>query len=171
MVNFSHVLLPIDSADCPKHQISFHFIRICHFGHTYSLQLEKLKKLSKFATYIIYKSPTTAELITRSIYTGNWIIDESKTVTLPNIFIRTSDSYFHEKLLHINAMIEHYSLPSLFLTRKVNGLKEILKSTDNGDTLLLIGPYTPLYILLINLKIEALRTFIHAFWLPNRLIV
>jgi len=103
------VLFPINHADCPKHQISFHFIRICHFGHTYSLQLEKLEKLSKFATYIIYKSPTTAELITRSIYTGNWIIDESKTVTLPNIFIRTSDSYFHEKLLHINAMIEHYS--------------------------------------------------------------
>jgi len=67
------------------------------------------------------------------------MIDEAKTVTLPT-FIRTGDSYFHEKLLHINAMIEQFGLPSLFLTLsmaegKWTHLKEILESTDNGNTL------------------------------------
>jgi len=126
------------------------------------LQLEKLRNHQnmqriwrKNRTDTIYKPPTTAELITRSIYTGNRIIDENKTVTLPT-FIRTGDSYFHEKLLHINAMIEHYGLPSLFLTLsmaegKWTHLKEILKSTDNGDTLPTNRPlHTTLYF--VNLK-------------------
>ncbi|CAG8490878.1 16859_t:CDS:2 [Acaulospora morrowiae] len=126
------------------------------------LQLEKLRNHQnmqriwcKKQTDTIYKPLNTAELITRSIYTGNRIIDESKTVTLPT-FIRTGDSYFHEKLLHINAMIEHYSLPSLFLTLsmaegKWTHLKEILKSTDNRDTLPTNRPlHTTLYF--VNLK-------------------
>jgi len=109
----------------------------------------------KKRTDTIYKPPTTAELITRSIYTGNRIIDESKTVTLPT-FIRTGDSYFHEKLLHVNAMIEHYGLSSLFLMLsmaegKWTHLKEILKSTDNGDTLPTNRPlHTTLYF--VNLE-------------------
>ena len=111
----------------------------------------------KKRTDTIYKPPTTAELITRSIYTGNWIIDERKTVTLPT-FIRTGDSYFHEKLLHVNAMIEHYGLPSLFLTLsmaegKWTHLKEILKSTDNGDTLPTNRPlHTTLYFVKIRME-------------------
>ena len=87
----------------------------------------------------LYKPPTAAELITRSVYTGERIVDETKTTTLPT-FIRTGDSYFHEKLLHVNAMIAEYGLPTLFVTLtmaegKWTHLREILESTDNGDPL------------------------------------
>src|SRR5947208_13485695 len=37
------------------------------------------------------------------------IINESITTTLPT-FIRTGDTYFHEKELHVNAMISSYEL-------------------------------------------------------------
>jgi len=126
------------------------------------LQLEKLRNHQnmqriwrKKQTDCIYKPPTTAELITRSLYTGSRMIDETKTITLPT-FIRTGDSYFHEKLLHINAMIEQFGLPSLFLTLsmaegKWTHLKEILESTDNGNTLPTNRPlHTTLYF--VNLK-------------------
>ena len=66
------------------------------------------------------------------------MIDETKTTTLPT-FKRTGDTYFNEKLLHINAMTREYNLPSLFITlttaeTKWTYLKNILKSTDNKDT-------------------------------------
>src|SRR2546423_6033433 len=62
----------------------------------------------------------------------------SETITLPS-FIRTGETYFNEKLLHINAMMKEYNLPSLFITltaaeTKWSHLKDILKSTDNKDT-------------------------------------
>src|SRR5262245_51586510 len=87
----------------------------------------------------IYKLPSTSELLARSLYTGQQIIDETKTTTLPS-FIRTGDTYFHEKLIHINAMIAEYGLPSLFMTLtmaedKWPHLKHILRHTDNGNTL------------------------------------
>ncbi|CAB4437325.1 unnamed protein product [Rhizophagus irregularis] len=87
--------------------------------------------------YTIYRPPTASELITRSIYTGKRIINESKTTTLPS-FIQTGDTYFNEKLLHINAMIRKFRLPSLFIIltaaeSKWIHLKDILKSTDNGN--------------------------------------
>ena len=87
----------------------------------------------------IYRPPTASELITQSIYTGKRMIDETKTTTLPT-FIRTGDTYFHEKNLHINTMIREYKLPSIFITltaaeSKWTHLKDILKSTDNGDTI------------------------------------
>ena len=66
------------------------------------------------------------------------MIDETKTTFLPT-FIQTRDTYFNEKLLHINAMTREYNLPSLFITlttaeTKWTYLKNILKSTDNKDT-------------------------------------
>src|SRR5438094_653817 len=66
------------------------------------------------------------------------IIDETKTMTLPT-FIRTGDTYFHENLLHVNAMTTEFGLPSIFITltmaeSKWTHLTEILRSTDNGDT-------------------------------------
>jgi len=87
----------------------------------------------------IYKPPTAAQLITQSVYTGERIIDETQTSTLPT-FIRTGDSYFHEKLLHLNTMIREYGLPTLFVTLtmaegKWTHLQEILKFTDNGNML------------------------------------
>jgi hypothetical protein len=85
-----------------------------------------------------HRPPTASELITRSVYTGRRMIDESKTITLPS-FIRTGETYFNEKLLHINAMMREYNLPSLFITltaaeTKWSHLKDILRSTDNKDT-------------------------------------
>jgi PIF1-like helicase/Helitron helicase-like domain at N-terminus len=84
------------------------------------------------------RPPTASELITRSVYSGKRMIDETKTITLPS-FIRTGETYFNEKLLHINAMMREYNLPSLFITltaaeTKWSHLKDILKSTDNKDT-------------------------------------
>ena len=86
----------------------------------------------------MYRPPTASELITRSVYSGNRMIDETKTITLPS-FIRTGETYFNEKLLHVNAMMREYGLPSLFITltaaeTKWSHLKDILKSTDNKDT-------------------------------------
>ncbi|PKK63999.1 hypothetical protein RhiirC2_788114 [Rhizophagus irregularis] len=63
----------------------------------------------------IFCAATASELITCSIYTGKCMIDESKTTTLPS-FIRTENTYFNEKPLHINAMIREFRLPSLFIT-------------------------------------------------------
>ena len=70
---------------------------------------------------------------------GKNIIDETKTTTLPS-FIRTGDSYFHEKLLHVNSMTEEFGLPSLFITLSMaegrwTHLRQILKASDNKDTL------------------------------------
>ena len=48
----------------------------------------------------IFRPPTASELITRSVYTRKPIIDETKTTTLPSLFIRTGDTYFNEKLSH-----------------------------------------------------------------------
>jgi hypothetical protein len=67
------------------------------------------------------------------------MIDESITTTLPS-FIRTGDTYFNEKLLHINAMMREFQLPSLFITltaaeSKWTHLKDILKSTDDRNTM------------------------------------
>src|ERR1700752_2652177 len=83
--------------------------------------------------------PPASDLITRSVYTGKRMIDETKTITLPS-FIRTGETYFNEKLLHINAMMREYNLPSLFITltaaeTRWTHLKDILKSTDNKDTI------------------------------------
>ena len=71
--------------------------------------------------------------ITRSIYTNQPIIDETKTMTLPT-FIRTGDTYFHEKLLHVNAMTTEFGLPSIFITltmaeSKWTHLTKILRSS------------------------------------------
>jgi hypothetical protein len=102
-------------------------------NHQNTLRLWRQKQSDK-----IYRAPTAAELITNSVYTGRRIIDEAKTITLPT-FIRTGDTYFNEKLLHINAMTREYGLPSLFITltaaeSRWTHLKDILKSTDNKDT-------------------------------------
>ncbi|GBC10072.1 hypothetical protein RclHR1_09310007 [Rhizophagus clarus] len=102
-------------------------------NHQNTMRLWRQKQSDK-----IYRPPTAAELITHSVYSGKRTIDETKTTTLPS-FIRTGDTYFNEKLLHINAMIREYKLPSLFITltaaeSKWTHLKDILKSTDNKDT-------------------------------------
>ena len=124
-------------------------------NHQNTMRLWRQKQSDK-----IYRSPTAAELITQSVYSGKRIIDEAKTTTLPT-FIRTGDTYFHEKLLHVNAMIKEYGLPSLFITltmaeTKWSHLKTILQSTDNGDATPTNRPLrTALYF--IHLKKELWR--------------
>jgi len=128
------------------------------------MQLEKLRNHQNTTrlwrqkqTANICQPPTAAELITQSVYNGRRKIDETKTITLPT-FIRTGDSYFHEKLLHVNAMTNEFGLPTLFITltmaeSKWTHLKEILETTDNGD---MLPTNRPLHIALyfISLKQE-----------------
>ncbi|GBC19376.2 PIF1-like helicase domain-containing protein [Rhizophagus irregularis DAOM 181602=DAOM 197198] len=87
----------------------------------------------------VYRPPTAAEIIKTSSYSNRLIIDESITTTLPT-FIRTGDTYFHEKELHVNTMISTFGLPSLFITLTMaeshwTHLHKILKATDNHDTI------------------------------------
>jgi hypothetical protein len=87
----------------------------------------------------VYRPPTAAEIIRQSSYSDNLMIDESITTTLPT-FIRTGDTYFHEKQLHVNTMISSHGLPSLFITLTMaeshwKHLHKILKVSDNNDTI------------------------------------
>ena len=82
---------------------------------------------------------TTADIITNSIYTRHPIIDETKTTTIPS-YIRTGDSYFHQKEYHINTMVQGFGLPQIFYTMTMaesnwSHLHNILSKTDNKDTL------------------------------------
>jgi PIF1-like helicase/Helitron helicase-like domain at N-terminus len=83
--------------------------------------------------------PRAVDLIQRSVYNDQPIINEQNTTTLPT-FIRTGDTYFREKEHHVNAMMNRYGLPQLFITLTMNEgrwqhLKKILSKTDNHDTL------------------------------------
>src|SRR5581483_528598 len=86
----------------------------------------------------IYRPPTAAQLIQKSTYSSKLKINETITTTLPT-FIRTGDTYFHEKQLHVNTMISSYGLPSLFITLTMaetrwTHLRKILNATDTRDT-------------------------------------
>jgi len=79
------------------------------------------------------------ELLQPSSYSPYNIINENKTIPIPT-FIRTGDSYFHQKQLHLNAMIHKIGLPTLFITLSMAEsrwvhLHDILANSDNGDTL------------------------------------
>lgn len=83
--------------------------------------------------------PTAANLLRPSSYSSRNIIDESKTFPVPS-FIRTGDTYFHRKQLHLNAMINKLGLPTLFITLSMaesrwSHLQNILANSDNRDTL------------------------------------
>ena len=66
-------------------------------------------------------------------------------MTLPS-FIRTGDTYFRGRELHLNAMVNELGLPSLFITLTMaefrwENLQLILRSTDNCDTIPTNRPY------------------------------
>jgi len=48
--------------------------------------------------------PTVSDLITKSIYSGKPIINESHTTTLPS-FIRTGDSFWRKKEYQLNTIV------------------------------------------------------------------
>ena len=73
------------------------------------------------------------------------ILDEQRSMPLPT-FIRTGDSYFKEKEHHLNTMVKAKGLPTLFITltmaeHKWIHLTEILRNTDNNDTIPTNRPY------------------------------
>ncbi|CAJ0908479.1 3670_t:CDS:2 [Entrophospora sp. SA101] len=117
------------------------------------------------------KLPSAAQLIKQSVYTGLPIIDESITTTIPT-FIRTGDSYFHNKELHVNAMINNFGLPNLFITLTMaeghwTHLHRILAATDNKDTLPTNRPlHTTLFFInyLQELKANVWRKPQHSNW-------
>lgn len=110
------------------------------------LQLEKYRNhqnnqriLRQNQVSQLFNPPRAVDLIQSSIYNDRPIINEKITTTLPT-FIRTGDSYFREKEHHVNAMINRYGLPQLFITLTMNEgrwehLRKILSKTDNCNTL------------------------------------
>jgi len=123
--------------------------RLHHYWPSWSyLQLENLRhhqntqRLLRQAQLISGNNqnlPSARDLLHPSAYTSRNIIDENITVPIPT-FIRTGDSYFHQKQLHLNAMIKKIGLPTLFITLSMaesrwTHLHDILFNSDNGDTL------------------------------------
>jgi hypothetical protein len=82
--------------------------------------------------------PTGRDLIQTSAYGDYNVISEKITTGIPAI-IRTGDTYFHQKELHLNTMIETFGLPTIFVTftfsERWPQLIRILQGTDNHDTL------------------------------------
>src|SRR5215468_9179292 len=78
--------------------------------------------------------PRGGALLQRSLYTGQSIVSEAITTSIP-AFIRTGDTYFLQKEMHFNAMIQTFGLPTLFLTLTFSErwpqFTKILKKTDN----------------------------------------
>jgi len=83
------------------------------------LQLEKIRNRQRLLRQRNVNGtsslPTGPELLRRSVYNGRLIVDEDKSVTLPS-FIRTGDTYFKGRELHLNAMVNELGLLSLFIT-------------------------------------------------------
>ena len=83
--------------------------------------------------------PVARELLQPSEYRlSSYRINEDITTPIPT-FIRTGDTYFHQKQLHLNAMLNKIGLPPLFVTLSMaesrwTHLRDILSSSDNGDT-------------------------------------
>ncbi|RHZ77740.1 hypothetical protein Glove_173g25 [Diversispora epigaea] len=57
--------------------------------------------------------PNAHDLLQQSSYESRDIIDESKTFPLPTFMC---DTYFHERQLHLNAILRKLGLPTLFIT-------------------------------------------------------
>ncbi|RGB21935.1 hypothetical protein C1646_776965 [Rhizophagus diaphanus] len=60
------------------------------------------------------RHPSARDLLQPSAYISHNIIDENMTLPIPT-FICTGDTYFHQKQLHLNAMIQKIGLPKLFI--------------------------------------------------------
>ncbi|RIA82233.1 hypothetical protein C1645_835698 [Glomus cerebriforme] len=78
-------------------------------------------------------------LTLENVYTGHPIINKTKTTTVPS-YIRTGDSYFHQKEHHINTIVQGFNLPQIFYTVTIaenhwTHLHKILSNTDNKDPL------------------------------------
>jgi len=125
--------------------------RLHHHWPSWSyLQLEKLRhhqntqRLLRQAHFNSNNNPnphlpTARDLLQPSTYSSHDIINESKTIPIPS-FVRTGDTYFHRKQLHLNAMMNKLGLPTLFITLSMaenrwTHLQDILSKSDNENTL------------------------------------
>src|SRR5271154_1569708 len=121
--------------------------RLHHYWPAWSyLQLEKLRNhqntqriLRQQSFDTLYNPPTAIEIIEQSSYTGGYKYNEKKTIPLPT-FIRTGDTYFQKKTMHLNSMIAGLQLPTIFITLTMaesswSDLHNILRRTDNHDTI------------------------------------
>jgi hypothetical protein len=121
--------------------------RLHHYWPAWSyLQLEKLRNhqntqriLRQQSANTFYNPPTAIEIIEQSSYTRGYKYNEEKTIPLPT-FIRTGDTYFQKKTMHLNSMIAGLQLPTLFITLSMaeaswKDLHDILSRTDNYDTI------------------------------------
>ncbi|CAH1765293.1 7971_t:CDS:2 [Entrophospora sp. SA101] len=82
--------------------------------------------------------PTAVEIIEESAYMSGWRFSETNASTIPS-FIQTGDTYFNQKLMHLNTMIQNLNLPTLFITLSMAEghwihLHHILGSSDNFNT-------------------------------------
>jgi hypothetical protein len=97
--------------------------RLHHYWPAWSyLQLEKLRNhqntqrlLHQKNTDRNHRPPTTIEIIEQSLYTGNNKYNEEITTPIPT-FIRTGDTYFQKKTMHLNSMITELQIPTIFIT-------------------------------------------------------
>jgi hypothetical protein len=123
--------------------------RLHHHWPAWSyLQLEKLRhhqntqrllRQSQLNSGNNVNLPSARDLLRPSTYTRRNIVDENITIPIPT-FIRTGDAYFHQRQLHLNAMVQKIGLPTLFITLSMaegrwTHLRDILSTSDNGDTL------------------------------------
>ncbi len=121
--------------------------RLHHHWPSWSyLQLEKLRHHQNTQRLLRQSNltsnttlPTAMDLLQPSNYSSRNIINETITTPIPS-FIRTGDTYFHQKQLHLNSMINKLGLPSLFITLSMaeshwTHLRDILANSDNHDTL------------------------------------
>ena len=121
--------------------------RLDHYWPTYTyLQLEKLRHHQNTQRILrqknvdeLHQRPLPTELLQQSNYSNTRRINEDLTIPIPT-FIRTGDSYFHEKELHLNSMLQKFALPTLFITLSMaesrwTELHDILLQTDNNDTI------------------------------------
>lgn len=120
--------------------------RLHHHWPAWSyLQLEKLRNFQNNQRIANQKNvdgthrlPTAVEIIEKSAYMSGWRFSETNTSTIPS-FIRTGDTYFNQKLMHLNTMIRNLNLPTLFITLSMAEshwihLRHILGASDNFDT-------------------------------------
>jgi hypothetical protein len=121
--------------------------RLHHYWPAWSyLQLEKLRNHQNTQRILrqqdadnIFQPPTAIEIIERSSYTRGYKYNEKKTIPLPT-FIRTGDTYFQRKIMHLNSMIAGLQLPTVFITLSMaeaswKDLHDILRRTDNFNTI------------------------------------
>src|SRR5436190_1000035 len=59
--------------------------------------------------------PSARDLLRPSAYTSRNVINENLTIPIPT-FVRTGDTYFQQRQLHLTSMLQQIALPTLFIT-------------------------------------------------------